>query len=163
MWCLLNLCRVTTKKHVNTNFLSGQMQPVCDGNALRRLVLPAVAGRASHTTKTTWQPIDDYCFQCKGMLWILKISPAYKEPEDGICSVSRLLLPDFWDTNPPRLLQKKWVPLLGSWGPWEAAYPMCAGPASRGHHGGCSRHFLQQTQWKDEHSLSSCTFYWVVI
>lgn len=85
------------------------------------------AGRVSHTIETTWQPTDD-CFQSKEMLWFLKSVLYVREPEDGICSVSRLLLPDFWVTNPPRLLQQKWVPLPGSWGPWEAACPKCAAP-----------------------------------
>lgn len=113
---------------MNTNFRSVQPQPVCDGNALRRLVLLAGARRCPIQPK---QPNNQLmtvsCFQCKGMLWFLKSVLHIKEPEDGICSVSRFLLPDFWDTNPPRLLQQKWVPLLGSWGPREAAYPTCAG------------------------------------
>lgn len=79
-------------------------------------------------SKTTWQPTDDDRFQSKGMLWFLKSVLHVREPEDGICSVSRILLPDFRVTNPPRLLQQKWVPLRGSRGPREAACPKCAVP-----------------------------------
>jgi hypothetical protein len=84
------------------------------------------------------------------MVWFLKSVLHVREPEDGICSVSRLLLPDFFETQTHHdfysrsgyhsldheALGKQ--PTLSVQGG--------GGPAPRGHHGGCAQHPLEQTQ-----------------
>lgn len=56
-----------------------KMQLFSNGNALRRLVLLAVAGRASHTTETIWQYIDDnFFFPIKRNTLVSETGPVFK-------------------------------------------------------------------------------------